>query len=137
VTDHQRSDRQLISASALIILAGIGLFLTFAQVAAFVVLPSHVITLRVFAAGAFGVALLAACSILLRDTSVLWQIPLQALAASCLAVGVAVIVTAAFGNWHSLLGPTGYRATGCLAVGLGAAWLMRQLQVRLLPQQDA
>jgi uncharacterized membrane protein YbhN (UPF0104 family) len=136
VTDHQRSVRQLIISSALIILAGIGLFLTFAQVAAFVVLPSHVITLRVLAAGAFGVALLAACSILLRDTSILWQIPLQALAASCLAVG-AVIVTAAFGNWHSLLGPTGYRATGCLAVGLGAAWLMRQLQVRLLPQQDA
>jgi len=137
VTDHQRSDRQLFLASALIILAGIGLLLSFAQVVAFAVFPSHELTLRVLAVGAFGAVLLAASSLVLRDTSVLWQIPLQALAASCLAVGLGVVVTAAFGNWHSLLGATGYRAAGCLAVGLSAAWLMRRLQARRLPQQDA
>jgi hypothetical protein len=136
MTHSQHSDRRLFLASTLLILAGIGLFVALLQVAAAVIIPPHPLTFRVLFIGLAASLLLASACLVLRDTSALWQIPLQAFAAAMLVLGVSALVTAAFYNWHTLIGGIGVRAVTSIAIGIGAAWLICRLQVRLLPQQD-
>ncbi len=133
----QLSNRRFFLASSLIILSGIGLFVVLAQVLAAAALLPHPLTPRVLWVGFSALLLLGCACLVLRDTSALWQIPLQSLAAAAITLGVGAIVVAAFNNWRLLIGSFGIKALGILAMGIGAGWLMRHLQVRLLPRHDA
>jgi hypothetical protein len=137
VTHLQHSDRRLFIASALLILSAICLFVSFYQIASTAVLRTHMLPIRLALIAVAGLALLGTACAVIRDISALWQIPLQAFAGGTLVVGVGVIVTTIFADWHLLYGSLGLRALSSLLLGLLAAWLMRRLQVRLLPQQDA
>ena len=118
-------------------LSAICLFISFYQVASVAVIRSHMLPTRLALFVLAGVALLGIACVVIRDVSALWQIPLQAFAGGTLVVGVGSIATTALADWHLLYGSLGLRALASLASGLLAAWLMRRLQVRLLPQQDA
>ncbi len=137
MTHPQHSDHRLLVASALLILSGICLFVSSFQVASAAVLLTHVPPARGALVVVAGLVLLGAACAVIRDISALWQIPLQAFAAGALVVGAGVIVATAFADWRLLYGSLGLRALTSLLLGLAAAWLMRRLQVRLLPQQDA
>jgi hypothetical protein len=132
-----RSNRKLFLASALVILAGIGLFLMFLFVSLAVVLPQQPPVYRALVIGAFAAPLLLLASWTLRDTSILWQIPLQSCAAATATVGAVALVTLAFNDWHLLFGSIDTKAALSLVTGFALGWLMRQLQARLLREQDA
>ena len=137
MTRFRRSDVRLFTGSALIILACIGLFGALYQLAATVVFPDHVLASQALAIAVAGFTSLLCACVVLRDTSALWQIPLQALALAAIVVGVSALGSAAFYNWRALVGGLGLKASACLAIGLGTVWLMRRLQVRFLPGKDA
>ena len=137
VTDHRHSDRRLLFASTLIIVGGIVLLVVLGQVAATLVLPPHPLTFRVFVGAAVALLLLGSACLALRDASILWQIPLQSLAVAAIAVGVGTLIRVASDDWNLLFSSLGLRVAASLAIGTGAGWLMRRLQVRLLPRQDA
>ena len=69
--------------------------------------------------------------------SLLWQITLNCFALSALVVGIRILITAIFTQWQLLLGQIGLMGIAFVSVGAGAAWLMKVLQARLLPEQDA
>ena len=137
MTHPQHSDRRTFIAAALLILSAICLFVSLYQVASSAVLRTHILPARVALIAVAGLLLLATACGVIRDKSALWQIPLQAFAGATLVAGVGAIVTTTFSNWHLLYGSLGLRALASLLVGVLAAWAMRRLQVRLLPQQDA
>jgi len=118
-------------------LAGIGFFLGLFFVAMAIVLPHQPPAFRALVFIALAAPLLAFASWILRDTSIIWQIPLQSCAVATATVGAVVLVTLAFNDWHLLFGRVGIKAASSLVIGLGLGWLMRQLQTRLLPEQDA
>jgi hypothetical protein len=128
--------RQVVG-TILLILAGVGLFIPFVQVAMTAVLSRELLAPPLLASSVVSIAILVAASYVVRTKSVLWQIPLQAFAVACEVVGAVVIVTILFENWQLLFGAFGAKASVCLAVGLAAGWLMRLLQARLIPEQDA
>jgi len=80
---------------------------------------------------------LVAASTALHAKSLLWQIPLNCLALSTLVVGIRILITALFTHWQLLLGQIGLLGIAFVSVGATAAWLMKVLQARLLPEQDA
>ena len=128
--------RQVVG-TILLILAGVGLFIPFVQVAMTAVLSRELLAPPLLVSSAVSIAILVAASYVVRTKSVLWQIPLQAFAVACAVVGAVVIVTIFFENWQLLFGAFGAKASVCLAAGLAAGWLMRLLQARLIPEQDA
>jgi hypothetical protein len=132
-----RSGRRLFLASALVILAGTSLFVVLLFAAMALVLPHQQPVFRALGIGISAVPFLAFASLILRNTSILWQIPLQACAAAAATVGAVVLVTLSFDDWHLLFGIIGLKAASSLVIGLALGWLMRQLQARSLPEQDA
>ena len=131
------TDVTLMCGAALLLLSGVGLFVVLGEVAAALVLPPNPVTPRVLAVLFISLLLLALASYVLRAKSVLWQVPLQAFAAATLAIGAAAVVVSLFQDWRLLLSGFGLKATVCLFLGIATAWLMRHLQARLLPEQDA
>jgi hypothetical protein len=121
----------------LLSLSGIGLFVAFAQIVLSVVLAHHPIGLRILFLGLSGLLLLACACVVLREASALWQIPLQACAMALIAAGATTLITSAVYNWQAFLGSVGIKSALSLITGLAAGGLMRRLQVRLLPKQDA
>jgi hypothetical protein len=71
------------------------------------------------------VVMLVIAAYSLADASVLWQVGLQSLAASGLVFGTVLIYVALRHDWHVLLGSTGILSVSSLALGVGAAALMR------------
>jgi hypothetical protein len=67
-----------------------------------------------------------------RTWSLLWQVPLQALAAVMLFKGVGSVVRLIFDRPHALIEPTGLWYVGIALCGVIAALLMKTLQVRFL-----
>lgn len=130
VTHTQRSERRHFVASALIILSAIGLFAVLLQVTSAIVLPPHRLTLRVLWVALAACLLLFGACVALKDSSLLWQVPLQSFAAAAVTLGAGLILMTAFNDWHLLMGALGLRALASLTIGIGAGRLMRRLQVR-------
>ena len=83
---------------------------------------------RMLVADSIGPALLIGATVYLRAPSMLWQIPMQALAAACLFAGVGILVL----SWHELSPRSAAICVGYLAVGASLAWFMRNLQRHFL-----
>jgi hypothetical protein len=64
--------------------------------------------------------------------SLLWQVPLQALAAVLLFTGIGTVVTLAIDRPHALFESIGLWYEGFAVAGVTAALLMKRLQVRFL-----
>ena len=84
--------------------------------------------MRMLVADLIGPALLVGATVYLRVPSILWQIPMQALAAACLFVGVGTLVL----SWHELSPRSAAVCVGYLVVGASLAWFMRNLQRHFL-----
>jgi hypothetical protein len=137
MTKAKHSDGRMFLGAALFLLGFIGAFASFYAVASALVFPSHFFAFRVFVGFVASLVLLAGACIAVSDVSGFWQFPLQAFAVAAVVVGVAAIVSAAFGNWHLLFGALGFRALACLLAGVGAGYVMRRLQIRFLPRHHA
>lgn len=137
MTKTKHSDGRMFLGAALFLLGFIGAFASFYAVASAIVFPAHFLAFRVFVGFVASLVLLAGACIAVSDVSGFWQFPLQAFAVAAVVVGVAAIVSAAFGNWHLLFGALGFRALACLLAGVGAAYVMRRLQIRFLPRHHA
>jgi hypothetical protein len=81
---------------------------------------------------AFDVCGLVAIAVYFKSWSLLWQVPLQALAAVCLLKGVSTLMTLAFERPHALISPLGLWYGGLVVAGVAAALLMKRLQVQFL-----
>ena len=137
MTKAKHSDGRLFLGAALFLLGFIGAFASFYAAASALVFSSHFFAFRVFVGSAASLILLAGACLAVSDTSGFWQLPLQAFAVAAIVVGVAAVVSAAFGNWHLLFGALGFRALACLLAGVGAGYVMRRLQIRFLPRHHA
>jgi len=137
MTKAKHSDGRMFLGAALFLLGFIGAFASFYAVTSALVFPSHFFAFRVFVGFVASLVLLAGACIAVSDVSGFWQFPLQAFAVAAVVVGVAAIVSAAFGNWHLLFGALGFRALACLLAGAGAGYVMRRLQIRFLPRHHA
>ena len=137
MTKAKHSDGRMFLGAALFLLGFIGAFASFYAVASALVFPSHFFPYRISFGFLASLILLAGACIAVGDLSGLWQGPLRAFVLAAVIVGVAAIVSAAFGNWHLLFGALGLRALACLLAGAGAAYVMRGLQIRFLPRHHA
>lgn len=131
------SDSRTIAVAGLMLLATLGLIITFAQVLADFVLPITPVPLRVWAVLAVSFAIVGGAATLARDRSLLWQIPLRSFALGALAVGVKFLVHAGFYDRHWLASAGAIICVIYLVLAAGAAWLMRHLQKRLLGRRQA
>ena len=75
---------------------------------------------------------LVAIAAYFKTWSLLWQVPLQALAAVCLLIGVRNLMKLVFEHPHALIGTLGLWYGGLVVLGAAAALLMKQLQIRFL-----
>jgi hypothetical protein len=75
---------------------------------------------------------LAAIAVYFKTWSLLWQVPLQALAAIILLEGAGALVTLAFERPQALISSLGLWYGGLVVAGLAAAGLMKRLQVQFL-----
>jgi presenilin-like A22 family membrane protease len=78
--------------------------------------------------GVIAPAILISAAAYLRDSSVLWQSPLQALALAFLFVGLSVPIL----NWHSVSSSSVAIGIGYFAAGAALGWLLRKSQRRFL-----
>jgi hypothetical protein len=131
-THAKRSDSRTFAGAGLFVLSSICMLVALVQLFAAMVPPVSSISVRIgVALLSSGVALVAA-SLVLGERSILWQGPLQSVAASALIVSVRYLVEAVFTNPHWL---TSVGAVVCVAyafIGFAAAWLMKRLQKRFL-----
>lgn len=81
---------------------------------------------------AFDVCGLVAIAVYFKTWSLLWQVPLQALAAVFLLEGVSALVKLAFERPQALISPLGLWYGGLVVAGVTAALLMKRLQVQFL-----
>lgn len=137
MTKAKHSDGRMFLGAALFLLGFISAFASFYAVASALVFPSHFFALRIFVGFVASLMLLTGACIAVSDVSGFWQGPLRAFALAAVVVGVAAIVSAALGNWHLLFGALGFRALACLLAGVGAAYVLRGLQIRFLPRHHA
>ena len=137
MTKAKHSDVRMFLGAALFLLGFVGAFASFYAVASALVFPSHFFAFRIFFGFVASLIFLTGACLAVSDVSGLWQGPLRAFALAAVVVGVAAIVSAAFGNWHLLFGAFGFRAIACLLAGIGAAYVMRGLQIRFLPRHHA
>jgi hypothetical protein len=73
-------------------------------------------------------ALLLGASAYLREPSILWLIPLKALAMSCIIVGLSVPIL----HWRIVTSSSVAICVAYIAAGAALGWLMRKLQKRFL-----
>ena len=132
-----RSSRTLILAEALVISAGVGFFLAAYFVAMAMVLPHQPSASSALIPFVLAAILLALAASIQRDTSLFWRIPLGACAVAMAVVGAVVLMSLASNDWHLLNGSIGVKAALCLVTSFGLAWLVRRLQARGMPEQDA
>jgi hypothetical protein len=81
---------------------------------------------------AFDVCGLVAIAVYFKTWSLLWQVPLQALAAVSLLKGVRTLVTLAFERPQALIGPLGLWYGALVVAGVAAALLMKRIQAQFL-----
>jgi len=81
---------------------------------------------------AFDVCGLVAIAVYFKTWSLLWQVPLQALAAIFLLKGVSTLIMLAFERPQALISPLGLWYGGLVVAGVAAALLMKRLQVQFL-----
>ena len=134
---HRQSDARSFLGGGLVILSYIGFFGSFLALGNDATSLQELFLLRAGIGLALSSVVLAAASVALHAKSVLWQIPLNCFALSALVVGIRILITAIFTQWQLLLGQIGLMGIAFVSVGAGAAWLMKVLQARLLPEQDA
>ena len=137
MTKTKHSDGRMFLGAALFLLGFIGAFASFYGVASALVFPSHFFAFRIFVGFVASFILLAGACIAVSDLSGFWRSLFRAFALASVVVGVAATVSAAFGNWHLLFGALGFRALACLFAGVGAAYVLRGLQIRFLPRHHA
>src|SRR5579862_7743670 len=87
---------------------------------------------RVLYALIVGVLVLAAVARYLKTWSVLWQLPMQALALALLFTGVSGILRALFRDLNLLFAPRGLWYGGCIAAATLLGVTMRRLQWQFL-----
>ena len=133
----RNSDSRTTIGGLLTILSQIGFFVGFLAVVKDLIPPAEPIALRVAICFLLAFTALVLACVALRTKSPLWQIPLGAFALAAVVMGVRVLITALLNDWHLLLGKTGVVGATCLLAGIAAGGLMKLLQARLLPQQDA
>jgi len=137
VNRPQLSKLRQVLGWLLVILAGACFFVPALFGAKAVILSDSYANWRLLVAAGIGFVLVAISSRLLRDSSLIWQLPLHSLAVSTAGTGAVVLVNAAFDNWCTVLSKTGLLACLSIAVGFATGWVMRRLQLRLLSRQDA
>ena len=128
---NQFSERRRIAGQVAIASATIVLVIVLSQSLGALLFSQHVIWFRLYVMFAVSLFLIAGAAIACRARSVYWQIPLQSVALASLLVGIPVIVSAVFSDWHVLLGPTGFRTGACVALGFVTGWLLLRLQERI------
>ena len=116
----------------LIILAGAGLIYGIATVFLGLMPPFPIIPPRIYTGLAISVLMLSAAAVIFRDTSVLWQIGLQAAGVAAIVIGSGLLIFPLFDNPQLLLGWRS--AAGIFLILLAAVLgkLMRYLQRRFL-----
>lgn len=134
---HRQSNARLFLCVVLVLLSSIEFFGSFLTLANNATCLQELVALRAGIGLALSAVVLAAASIALHAKSLLWQLPLSAFALSILLVGAGFLITVLFTHWQLLLGQTGLVGIAFVAAGAAAAWLMKMLQARLLPKQDA
>jgi hypothetical protein len=134
---HRQSDARSFLGAALMILSYIGFFGSLLALGNGATSLRELVLLRAGIGLALSSVVLVAASTALHAKSLLWQIPLNCLALSTLVVGIRILITALFTHWQLLLGQIGLLGIAFVSVGATAAWLMKVLQARLLPEQDA
>ena len=90
--------------------------------------PSSRLPPRIWILSLVAPALLLGASAYLREPSILWQIPLKALAMSCVIVGFSVPIL----HWRIVTGTSVAICVAYIAAGATLGWLMRKFQKRLL-----
>ena len=68
----------------------------------------------------------------LKTWSLLWQLPMQALALVLLMTGMGGLIHALFRNWHLLITPKGLWFGGCFVAAALLGAFMRRMQWRFL-----
>jgi hypothetical protein len=86
--------------------------------------PAALLPTRLWVAAVVAPSLLIGASVYLRAPSLLWQIPVQALAFACLIVGLRILIL----GWRHVSLPLAAIGLGYLVAGAALGWLMRDLQ---------
>jgi len=133
----RRSDKKTFATAALYVLAFILCILLVREAAVLSLsLPGPSLT-RLLVFLPIAIALVAGLSWTAATRSLLWQVPLQSAAVGLLLAALPVLVGGLFGNWSVYSTTLGLKAAGIALLGFLAAWLLRYLQRRVVPGQDA
>src|ERR1700733_4004344 len=83
------------------------------------------------------VLVLTAVARYLKTWSLLWQLPMQALALVLLMTGMGGLIHALFRNWHLLITPKGLWFGGCFVAAALLGAFMRRMQWRFLDERHS
>jgi hypothetical protein len=117
-----------LAIGGLVLFMTLPLLWTFTPLLTAVVVPSSTLPPRMWIMGVIAPAILIGAAAYLRDPSILWQSPLQALALAFLFVGLSVPIL----NWQSVSGSSVAICVGYFVVGAALGWLLRKSQRRFL-----
>ena len=131
------SDARSMSGGVLVILSTMGLFVIPYVLLSAVLLGTHLVPFVGLIIAACSVATLVSASSLLAAPSLYWQIPLQAVGLAAIVAGAQALVLSFIGGLRLALGFQGLVSALVLLLGVACCWLMKHLQARLLPGQDA
>ena len=113
---------------ALVLFLTLWFLWTLTPILAALAVPSGHTAPRIWLGAVIATVLLLGASAYLRAPSLLWQVPMQALALAFLVVGLQVLIL----DWRSLSGRMAATSVGYLAAGAGCGWFMRKFQKQFL-----
>ena len=133
----RNSDSRKMLGAVLTIFSQVGLFVSFLAAIRDLSPPSDPIPLRVGVFFLVSIFILVGASAVLRTRVLFWQIPLIALALALICVGIRILVSSVFDNWHMIFGASGIFGATCLILAVAAGALVKYLQTRFIPEHDA